>query len=328
MYQLTKDNHFKFGYDYIWYRPRQSDDDRWMTSYGACERPAKDFKAECHATAALLWDTRQTPLTLLFSGGANLEVVLLAFHAQGIPLKVAICQFSDNLNIHDVGYAVVCCEQLGIKYDLIPLDVRKFFEAEIYRYAEASQSRIPQVCPTMWLADQVDGVPILGSGECHLVKRVPRFYVDGVSPYTATPWNLWEREAIAAWYRHFLVPGKERMAVPGFFQYTPEIMLAFLQEQRVVDLVNDRVIGKRSTVSSKFGIYRKYWPQLAPRKKYNGFERMDAEIARAGAELRTRWLGHASNYQTEYNDLIDMLNGRIEGPRGILYRNLPGYDGD
>jgi hypothetical protein len=318
MQPLTHNNHFKFGYNNEWFRFRQSPDDRWMVRYGACQRPVGNFRDECHATARLIRDSFDEPLTVLFSGGADSEVVLRSFYEQGIPCKVAICQFANKLNLHDVGYAVECCQQLGIQFDLIPLDIEWFLDGAYWPYAEASQSRSPELCSTMWLADQVDGIPIMGSGECYLVKRIPATYVDGASPYTKTPWDLYERELIAGWYRHFMRTG--RKAVPAFFQYTPEIMLSFLREDRVVDLVNDRLIGKRSTVTSKLGIYQKYFP-LADRKKFSGYENVAARVSDLRIHLR-RQMPHSEMFLTEYNDLVAMLEGRLDGPKGLAHTTL------
>lgn len=314
---LTHNNHFKFGYNNEWFRFRQSPDDAWTVSYGCCERPVGDFRAECHATARLIRDSIQEPLALLFSGGADSEVVLRSFVEQKIPIDVVICQFADKLNAFDVDVAITCCEQLGIPYKLVALDILEFLNSGRYlEYADATQIRSPELCSTMWLADQIDNVPIMGSGECYVVKRVPMSYIDGVSPYDPTPWDMYEKELIAGWYRHFMRPGHERLAVPGFFQYTPEIMLSFLQDQRVVDLVHDRVIGKRSTLTSKLGIYQKYFP-LANREKYTGYERLSARVTDIRLILRQRYPKANGIFLTEYPDLVAMLEGRITGPKGM-----------
>lgn len=321
MHHLTYKNHFKFGYNNEWFRFRETPEDRWTISYGACERSVAPFKEECYATARLIRDTVNEPITVLFSGGADSEIVVRAFHDQHIPIKVAICQFSDNLNIHDVSFAVVCCEQLGIRYNLVPLDIRKFWSSEVMDYAERTKCRSPELCSTMWLADQVDGVPVLGSGEPYIVKRVPLLYIDGESPYDRTPWDLYEKELIAAWYRHFMVPGQERQAVPGFFQYTPEIMLSFMQDSIVLDLVNDRIKGKRSTTTSKLQIYQKYFP-LADREKYTGFEKLVAENISLRAELQAKYPDSAATFMTEYNDSIGILSGKIKGSTGLLHSEI------
>lgn len=315
MHELTHQNHFKFGYDNDWFRFRENAENKWMVKYGAVNRPAEDFYNECLETAKLIRDTTDGPLTVLFSGGSDSELVIRSFKRLGIPITAAICQFNDNYNLHDISFAVVACNQLNVRYNIIQLDINKFLENDCVTYAEATQCRDPMLCSTMWLADQVNGTPIIGSGECYLVKRTPQAYIDGESPYEATPWDLYEKELIAAWYRHFMLPGKERKAVPGFFQYTPEIMLSFLQDERIDDLVNDRLYGKRSTMTSKFGIYQKYFPELAPRKKYHGYELINS-VNELRVELRRMFPDSGSTFLTEYNDLTSMLRGEIEGPKG------------
>ena len=47
-----------------------------------------------------------------------------------------------------------------------------------------------------------------------------------LTSYPKRPWYMHEREKIAAWYRHAMLT--DRPAIPGYFQYTPEVMLSFL----------------------------------------------------------------------------------------------------
>ncbi len=313
MIDLTYQSHFKFGYDNKWFVQRRSSAEKWTTSYGSCSRITEDFKQECLATAQLIRDSISGTLVVFFSGGSDSEVVIRSFYESKIPIRAAICQFKNNLNIHDVSFAVVCCEQLGIPYDLIQLDIEQFMNDRLYWYAGLTQARSPELCSTMWLADQIDGVPIFGSGECYLVKRVSPNYIDGQSEYETTPWDLYEKELIASWYRFFM--NVDRIAVPGFFQYTPEIMLSFLKEDKIKELVNDKIKWKRSSVSSKMSIYQKHFP-LIDRKKYTGYEKLEDKVEQTRLILRDIYPYSGSVFMTEYNDLVDILEGNINGPKG------------
>ena len=48
--------------------------------------------------------------------------------------------------------------------------------------AEKTRCITPQLVSTMWLVSQIDDYAILGSGECYIVKDIPKDYVPGVSP--------------------------------------------------------------------------------------------------------------------------------------------------
>ncbi|MDX9732060.1 MAG: hypothetical protein RBT63_09845, partial [Bdellovibrionales bacterium] len=75
----------------------------------------------------------------------------------------------------------------------------------------------------------------------------------------------------ASWYRHFLLQNRD--AAPGFFQFTPEIMLSWFLDEMGCDLWNDRIEGKRNSVSSKLPIYQRHFA-LEERPKYTGFEQV------------------------------------------------------
>ena len=162
-------------------------------------------------------------------------MALQAFAHAKIPVTAAILRFKNDLNIHDISWAVIACDALKIPYKFYDLDVLDFWRNGALEYATATYCISPQLLTTMWLIDQIKGYPVMGSGECLLVKEVPENYQPGVSPYEPSTWRLWEKEKIAAWYRHFIF--RRREGCPGFFQYTPEIMLSYLEDPIVKDLV-------------------------------------------------------------------------------------------
>jgi len=270
---LSHQNHFKFGYDQNWFDFRQSTEQKWHVQYGKCSRPVLGFYDECLLTAKAIQEDAQQKMTVLFSGGVDSEVTLQSFVLAKIPITATILRFKNDLNIHDISYAIIACEKLGVKYRIIDLDVLKFWENQLFDYANPTYCITPQLVTTMWLADQVDEYPILGSGECLLVKDYDEAtYQPGISPYIHTEWYLWEKEKIAAWFRHFIV--KKRNACPGFFQYTPEIILSYLKDPFVEKLTSSQIVGKLSTASSKLAIYQQHF-QLIDRPKFSGFEKIE-----------------------------------------------------
>jgi hypothetical protein len=305
---MTYKNYFKFGYNNEWFNSRQSSEDIWMASYGACERQASDFKSECYATARLIRDTTTGPLTLLFSGGVDSEVVLRSFHDQGIPINVAICQFNNNLNIFDISYAIVCCNQLNVPYKLVQLDILKFLEQEVFDYCTRVNLSSPELSTSMWLADQVDGIPIGGSGDSPIEKHMNK-------------WYLYEKEYGCCWYRHFFMTGKERMAVPRFFQYTPELLLSFIQDDTFVNMIKENTQKSNVDITGltiKLSMYQKYFP-VSSRMKYGGFEQLGNQLKNIRRELLKKPITSLAIYLTEYNDIIKMLNNKWDGShKGII----------
>lgn len=244
------------------------------------------FHDECVETARRIRDNTSLPIDVYFSGGIDSEVAMRSFVEAGIPIRVFCLKFENDLNAHDVAWAEKVCGQLGLPLKYVEIDILKFWENEAWDYALRTQCVSPQLLSTMWLSDQTDGFAVLGSGENFIVKRVPADYESGHSPYLRSIWDLFEKEKIASWYRHFIVRGRD--AAPGFFQYSPELMLSWFLDELGCGLWNDRILGKRNSVSSKYNFYRRHFP-IEQRPKYTGFELIQDEDARFRRELRTKF---------------------------------------
>jgi hypothetical protein len=303
--QLTHRNHFKFGYDQHWFAQRRAPEDIWGVAYGRCRRPAKDWRSECIETARLIRDDTDLDLWLLFSGGIDSEVALQSFLFAGIPVTAAITCFRGDLNRQDVRHAVKFCETHQIEYRLLHLDIERFVESgAALEFADRTKCVSPQLLHTMWAMDQVDGYPILGSGECYLVKRSAQR--DGAMPGAGPDvWEMFEKERIASWYRHLIARGRPGCA--GFFQYNPENMLAFLIDPMVADLCGNRLPTETTTMKIKSMIYSRYF-LLEPRKKYHGFENILHLDDALRPELELRYGTYNAIHKTPYGELIANLS--------------------
>lgn len=311
--ELTQNNHFQFGYNGMAFRNRESATDAWWVHYGPCAREPFPFRQECVATARLIQMKTDLPIYVLFSGGVDSEVALQSFVEAGIPVTAAILRFGDDLNIHDISYAVITCEKLGVPYRFFELDILKFWKGEADSYANATRCVSPQLLSTMWLIDQIPGYPVMGSGECLLVKRIPDGHNLESKEYPDTEWDLWEKEKIASWFRHFMVRGRD--GCPSFYQYTPEIMLAYLRDPFVRDLANNRIFGKYTTESVKFAIYNQHF-KLLPRPKFSGFEKVEPQDAVYRKELVERFPDSNQIVYTPYTEVLSMLKPVGDGAHG------------
>lgn len=305
MFSYTYKNHFEFGYNGRPFTSRSGARDRFTVAYGRCEHRPGDFRDECLRAARLVRDSTDLPLNVLFSGGADSEIVVRSFVAAGIPIRVSVLRFHDGLNQHDIRYALDYCGQAGIEPDIIDLDLLRFWETELFDYAELSHSVSPQFCTTMWLCDQVDGVPIIGGGECFLaVESFDEETESAAAPAAGARWFLWEREKVASWYRFFMRTG--RPGLGGFFQYTPELLWAFLVDGWTRRLVGGRANGEVENASTKLRVYQKYFP-LQAREKYTGFEKVMTHDQLYRSELEKRYGDWNQIAKTEYDSLVAAL---------------------
>lgn len=303
--EMSHENHFRFGYNEKCFNLRNSPADKWWVAYGRSKRPAMTWRDECIETARLIGRKVEVPIWLLFSGGIDSEVVIQSFMFAGVPFTVAITEFAHRLNQHDVQYAVQFCERHEIPYRKLRLDIVDFITSDAARdYASQTHCVQPQLLHTMWAMDQVDGFPVLGSGECLLVTEAPLDVPPGSAAGEQLRCVLYEKERIASWYRYLMVRGRDGCA--GFFQYTPEVMLAFLEEDEVKKFaISNNILDDTTSFKSK--IYRKHF-LLQRRPKFHGFENVIHLDGLLRPELE-RMFGHWNQiYKTDYGRLIDEIS--------------------
>lgn len=301
---LTEWNHFKFGYNGKENTRRQSVKDQWFAVYGRCKRSPKNFYHECLITARRIAEIANQPIWVLMSGGIDSEVVAQSFYLAEIPFNVAICRYRGGLNEHDYIYAVQFCEKYGVPYQFYDLDILRFWNSEGLQYAIDSQCISPQLIAVMWLMDQVPGYPVLGSGECLLEKK-----------QNSCEWELWEKEKVASWYRHLQLRG--RPGCPGFFQFTPEIMLSYLLDPDVQAMkanLDPRIV---SSTQIKQGLYKKYF-DLEDRPKFTGFERVIHEDLIFRSYLKSLMPDSDQVYKVSYCTLVHMLLPKIFVETSVL----------
>jgi hypothetical protein len=279
---LTHENHFKFGYDGDWFRPRRNPDEIFTAQYGRCQRQPQDFRSESINAARLIRDATTDPIYVLYSGGVDSEVAMLSFMAARIPIKAAIMRFDDDLNLHDIAYAVRFCQRNKVPYQFFDIDIIDFLNNRLMDYMGPVHCTSPMTAAVMWLVDQIDGYPVIGQGECLLLRpelqRPKRIKEARVASYqgkefTDNDWALQESEMINAWYRHFLLRGRE--GVPGFHQYTPEQILCYIRDPGVLHMTQQNAVV--TSESMKATIYRRHF-DMAPRDKHTGYEKLATTI--------------------------------------------------
>jgi hypothetical protein len=303
---LSHRNHFRFGYDGEWFRPRASPADKWQVAYGPCEREPGDWRAECIETARQIRRDTTLPLWVMASGGIDSEVVLQAFKFAGVEFSAAVLKFADGSNQHDVRYAIKFCELHRIAYRVLTLDLEKFLTSgEALAYAERTQCMHAMLVATMWAMDQVDGYPILGSGECYLVRGGHDASTGQLEPLPPGTWAMHEKERIASWFRYLIA--SDRPGCAGFFQYLPECILAFLRDPAVAALCTGQGPSDvTNTATLKAELYARHF-LLEPRPKYHGYEHVMHLVAPLTLELERRFKLHDAVARTPYDKLVTML---------------------
>lgn len=305
MFNYTYRNHFRFGYEGAEdFSFRKDLNQVFRAHLGPCSELHLSWKESNQKAARLIRESYSGDIWILYSGGCDSEICLQSFLTEKIPVRVATLRLAKGLNEHDISFARTFCQQQGLKQEIFDLDIEDFWNSEkLNDLVDPIQCVGPHLAPTLWLADQLEGLPVIAQGEPHLIKEVDVDYVPGESPYLSSPWHYVENERLCSLYRHFIL--KKRAAIPGFFQYLPEQIYALLKRNSVIqDLVQNKVIGKLGTRSSKYRIVSEEYGHLTPRPKYHGFENVEELHSVHRQRLALKYPASDQNFLWEYSDLV------------------------
>ena len=295
MKPYTLDEAFTFGYKGGLYNSFDKDQSPLQCSYFRAQRRPIDFQTECVRTAKLLAqqaaELGRAP-TVLLSGGLDSEVVVKSFIEAEVPFEVRTFRFPNSLNDFETRYVDKFCSRHGLKPSYYDLDIQPWAQsAEAAEFFRLSNGEFFEMLPHMKLMQEVwdsGGLPILGNGDVYL------------EPVNKT-WVYVEFEYILAWFRFAIARGI--LGGIAFFQHTPEQTLSMVQEGRIERLGFGRdKVGTAVLKNSrhlKYDVYRRYWPDLEKRPKFNGGEKLHAFYHKLAEPLRT---GYNGRWTQPYSD--------------------------
>lgn len=268
---------------------------QWKINLKPCSRTIIDtFHNECVRAAEIIYEQRQSPLTLLFSGGLDGEYMIRIFQTAGIPFKIAIISYGDY-NAHDTKYAYNFCSNHNIDPITVDIDIEEFIKSgkivDIATQAKCCAYQMPSI---MYGLTKLDGTLIMANGEPY-VKKYDK------------EWRWQETERVNSYMNWYAENGIE--GTPDFLRYTPEVTLSFLTHPVVKEIIDNPNTGKLSTRTSKHRLYSTDY-DFSPRPKYTGWEEiektsiMDNEAFSQIKKLEEIYNGQ---FEIEYNTLIKNL---------------------
>lgn len=183
-------------------------------------RPQLPF-IEAQRACQLIYERYKSPLMICFSGGIDSECVAQAAIAAKVPFELVIMRLSPSFNDHDTVYALEFCEKVGKKPIFIDLSIIRFYESgEFLQYAMKYRTNSPQFATHLWLAEQIQGVPVF-AGSFPYINYFDREGKELEESYLYT-----SEDKEYGVDRLFQQTG--RGGVGHFFQYTPELYFSFL----------------------------------------------------------------------------------------------------
>jgi len=254
-----KDNWLTWFHDGVEYGPRTSMDSKFEFIFKpTVTLPLKSYKEELLANARLIRDTVNGPLDLMFSGGLDSEVILRCYTELKIPINVYTFKYENGYNVMDVAGALKICKDLNITPNIIDFNLEKFFENEAYDIWKKGYFREPGVLPHMKMIEYIDGTPLMGAGEPLLVQENGK-------------WNFQIEEAFHSQAIYCKTIGRD--IIPDWFEYSPEIQLAYCQLPEVENLFNGTAPHQDSIWNYKYHINKAHvYPEIRIRPKRHGFE--------------------------------------------------------
>jgi hypothetical protein len=274
------------GFTYGWGTTNEPSERFWI-KLDRCTREPNAWTDEIYAAARALANAATKPLWLCASGGIDSEVMCRAFFDQQIPFSVLSIEHAARTNDHDAAFAKRWCRDRGVERRVLQLDMPSFLTDGVDGYAAQSYVsgnvfRYLQV-KLLETVEEMGGYAVLGGGE-------QLYAVDAKKPAPT------EEDTFIEYEVGFAVPlewcrRNRTVHQPFFYLSTPELALSYLQIPLVAFGVGhpDMFRHPNNKFLFKRFVYQAMWPDITPRSKYSGFEKVvDLRMAAQG-RLRQRF---------------------------------------
>jgi hypothetical protein len=290
--QMLKDNYIQFS----------DSGPNWQLQFSQPTGKIKSYFEETCLAAEMLWAEKSGDLNLLYSGGLDSEYALHVFLHMGMDIKPVIIQLNPGYNYHETQWAFDFCESKGLDPIVIDIDFDHFVKSGMmYNYALGMKSCLYHYAATAYAIDQVEGTIVLGDGEPYVCYK----------PDTDS-WNVEIHESDYCIAKH--LGNTNRTGIANFLAYSLEMHLAFLNDQRIIELASNQWPGKLGSNTSKVMVYNRDSNfNITPRWKHHGYEVIEkSEIFNHEAfaqceSLKNKWNGlYSKNYHEHLNQFKEI----------------------
>jgi hypothetical protein len=269
--------------------------DTFTVSFDCLPKQYDNYFIESCKAAKEIYDLKQGKLYVLYSGGVDSEYALSIFLSLGMDLTPVIINLNPEYNNFDTDYAIKFCNKHKINPLVVNLDFDQFVKSgKFLEVSKICRSEIFHRAATAYVAGQLDGTILLGDGEPYIKKD------------SNNNWNIEIYEHDYAVWNYFIAKGI--YGTTHFNRYTPEMLLSFFADERMIELANNTVPGKLSSNSSKFIIYNRHCDfNLEERPKYHGYEKIEtSKIFQHDAFRELEIIGKKWNgvYSTNYFEFM------------------------
>lgn len=303
---FTYNNHLKYTIGGREFGYRENSYEKYKVTVEQIDQQhynTSNYSHELRRTADLIYKDYGKDFALFLSGGTDSEIVARNFVDIGIKPKCFVIKFKDDYNASDVDEAIDLAKELELDLHLIDFDIKDFmYSGEASQFGKELQCT--QITYLMvYHSIKKIGLPAVMGGEVLLKRNI------NTEPST---WYycLRENEDASAmrFSNKFNIP-----LVNEYFTYTPELLLYYLENIDIEQLVTTKYNYKLTSVSSKNAILKKLVPEIRVRKKTHGFENLLAFNYESYRKMTFEQIMRleSSLDGIEYNTIINMLKGNI-----------------
>lgn len=267
MYNFTHKNHLSYS---IGGRPfgfREHGYEPYTVSLGKID-PDHYYRSNYHEELLRITDMvykdMGKDLVVFLSGGTDSEIVLRNFLEIGIKPRCAVIKFKDDYNALDVKEAIEIAKELDVPLEILDFDVKDFYySGQAEEFAKTIQCTQITYLMVYYHVYKLS-VPAVMGGELFLKK-----HIDNKQSFWYYAFRENEDASAMRFSNVYNIP-----LVNEWFTYTPEIMLYFLEARSagVAAMLADPY--KLTSVSSKNAILDKLYPNIRPKIKTHGFEKL------------------------------------------------------
>ena len=257
--------------------------------YSPCVRKPLSWTEEIKIAAATIAESTNRTIWICMSGGIDSEAVARTYKNANIPFKALIAKFPDDLNIHDISYAISWCEKNKIEYKIFEFDMISFLKEGYKKYLNqnllSNNAFRYYTIELLQYIEDMNGFGIFG-GKSAGLDLEQKIYNE-IDPNNDPVCDTYDIGSLAPleWCR------KNNLNHSVFFyQTTSEIHSAYLQDPVNQMLINNPYILKSGSIGvpAKTIMMRSHFPDTTPRIKYHGFEKI--------MDLRTATQQDIANY--------------------------------
>jgi hypothetical protein len=262
---FTQNNHLYYTIGGRRFGQRQTPYEKFEVFVGPVDRDVyrtSSWQEELRKTASGVLGDMGKDLILFLSGGTDSEIVLRNFIEIGFKPHCVAIKFKDDYNAADIIEAAEIARCTGVKLEIVECDIKDF-----YLSGEAGELSQELYCSQIAYLNVYNHIKKLGApsvmGGEQLLRRL------------ATPTeNYWYdcfRENQDASAMRFSI--KYNIPVVNeWFSYTPEMMLYYLEQPDVQQIIRDNVA--ESTAQEKNVILQRLYPAVRKKIKTHGFEQL------------------------------------------------------